>query len=215
MKHSFTPKVYHNTLGHHTPVLRVSSGDTITTTTVDAAGVDARGEQAAPRGNPQTGPFFVEGARPGDTLAVRFDHIWPNRDHGYTRSGIRPNVLDPGFSNDVSVEDSVRFKIDQNSETATSENGPPGSDALTVRLNPMLGYFGVAPPRNQAIITATSGPYGGNMDYNGFVVGVTAYLPVFAEGALFHLGDGHAWQGDGEILGTGIEISMDVTFTHG
>ena len=51
------------------------------------------------------------------------------------------------------------------------------------------------------------------MDYNGFVLGVTAYLPVFVDGALFHLGDGHAWQGDGELLGTGIEISMDVTFT--
>ena len=77
----------------------------------------------------------------------------------------------------------------------------------------MLGCFGVAPERGQAISTATSGPNGGNMDYRGFVEGVTVYFPVFAEGALFHLGDGHAIQGDGEIVGTGIETSMDVTFT--
>ena len=66
---------------------------------------------------------------------------------------------------------------------------------------------------NQAISTATSGRHGGNMDYRGIVAGVTVYLPVFVEGALFHLGDGHAAQADGEILGRGIEVSMDVTFT--
>ena len=84
---------------------------------------------------------------------------------------------------------------------------------LTVPLRPMLGCFGVAPSKGQSISAITSGAHGGNMDYNGFVTGTTAYLPVFVEGALLHVGDGHAWQGDGEILGTGIEISMDVTLT--
>ncbi|MCV4820492.1 acetamidase/formamidase family protein, partial [Escherichia coli] len=73
--------------------------------------------------------------------------------------------------------------------------------------------FGVAADGGQAISTATSGTHGGNMDYRGFREGVTVYFPVFAEGALFFLGDGHALQGDGEICGTGIEISMDVQFT--
>ena len=76
----------------------------------------------------------------------------------------------------------------------------------------MVGCFGVAPPRGQAISTATSATHGGNMDYRGFVSGVTVYLPVAAPGALFHLGDGHAVQGDGEIVGTGVEISFDATF---
>jgi len=80
-------------------------------------------------------------------------------------------------------------------------------------LASMLGCFGVAPPLGQAISTATSGPNGGNMDYRGFVSGVTVYFPVFVPGALFFLGDGHAVQGDGEIAGTGIEISMDVQFS--
>jgi acetamidase/formamidase len=79
-------------------------------------------------------------------------------------------------------------------------------------MAPMLGCFGVAPPGGQAISTATSGEYGGNMDYRGFISGVTVYFPVFVPGALLFVGDGHALQGDGEIVGTGIEISMDVEF---
>ena len=77
----------------------------------------------------------------------------------------------------------------------------------------MLGCIGVAPAGGQAISTATSGPYGGNMDYRLVAPGVTVLLPVFTEGALLFVGDGHAAQGDGEIVGTGIEISMDVAFT--
>jgi acetamidase/formamidase len=69
-------------------------------------------------------------------------------------------------------------------------------------LRPMLGCFGVAPPGGQAISTATSAEHGGNMDYNGFTEGVTAYFPVFVPGALLFVGDGHAVQGDGEIVGT-------------
>ena len=77
----------------------------------------------------------------------------------------------------------------------------------------MVGCFGVAPPGGQAISTATSAEHGGNMDYRGFRAGVTVYFPVFVAGALFFLGDAHALQGDGEIVGTGIEVSADVEFT--
>jgi acetamidase/formamidase len=77
----------------------------------------------------------------------------------------------------------------------------------------MLGCFGVAPFGGEAISTSTSAKHGGNMDYKGFAQGVTVYLPVFVEGALFFVGDGHAVQGDGEIVGTGIEVSFDVQFT--
>ena len=93
------------------------------------------------------------------------------------------------------------------------ENPSKSLENLIVPIRPMIGCFGVAPEKGQSISTATSGQYGGNMDYRGFEPGVIAYLPVFVEGALFHIGDGHAWQSDGEILGTGIEISMDVEFS--
>ncbi len=77
----------------------------------------------------------------------------------------------------------------------------------------MIGCFGVAPALGQAWSTATSGPYGGNMDYRGFRAGVDVMFPVSAPGALFFLGDVHAAQGDGEIVGTGIETSAEVEFT--
>ncbi len=103
-----------------------------------------------------------------------------------------------------------------NHEAGTVTLIDPADTALgefTLPMVPMVGCFGVAPGRGQAISTATSAEHGGNMDYRGFVQGVTVYFPVFVEGALFHIGDGHAVQGDGEIVGTGIEISFDVQFT--
>jgi amidase len=99
------------------------------------------------------------------------------------------------------------------SNTAALITPQPGLEGFALPLNPMLGCLGVAPADGQAISSATSGPYGGNMDYRGCVAGTTFYFPVFVPGALLHLGDGHAIQGDGEIVGTGIEISFDVRFT--
>ena len=87
--------------------------------------------------------------------------------------------------------------------------GPLGT--LVLPLAPMIGCFGVAPAGGQAISTATSGPNGGNMDYRRFGPGTSVRFPVSAPGALFFIGDCHAVQGDGEIVGTGIETSYDVT----
>jgi amidase len=218
MRHAFEPTHFHVTIGPHEPVLRIGDGDTVATWCVDAGGGDRRGEPITPGGNPQTGPFYVEGAQPGDTLAVRFDRLWPNRERGFTGSLVAPHVVDPWFVGRLpyaeTPEDDV-WIVDLERGKARLEAPPPGLKGLELELEPMLGCFGVAPERGQAISTATSGPHGGNMDYRGFREGVTVYLPVFAEGALFHLGDGHALQGDGEIVGTGIEVSFDVEFTVG
>ena len=213
MHHQFVPACYHRSLGSYEPVLRIQSGDTISTTTVDAAGCDKHGEQVTPRGNPQTGPFHVEGAESGDTLVVRIDRIQPNRDSGWARSSVAPNVVDPGFIKQLPDAPPTEWSINHAEQTATLVSPTSKLGRLTIPIEPMLGCFGVAPFRQQAISTATSGEYGGNMDYRGFVAGTTVYFPVFEPGALFFLGDGHAAQGDGEIVGTGIEISMDVTVT--
>ena len=94
--HHFTPTHYHTTLGSHAPVLAIADGDTVETTCVDAAGQDATGAPVTPPGNPMTGPFYVEGAASGDTLAVVLDHLAPNRDTGWTASALAANVVDPG-----------------------------------------------------------------------------------------------------------------------
>lgn len=215
MIHHFTPVRYHNTLGPHEPALTIASGDTVVTTCVDAWGQDARGERVTHGPNPMTGPFFVQGAKPGDVLAVHLDRITPNRDWGWVRTPLAFNTVDPDFARTLPERDQAiaKWRVDVAAGTATLESPRPRLGALTLPLSPMIGCFGVAPAGGEAISTATSGPHGGNMDYNGFLAGVTAYFPVFVEGALFHIGDGHALQGDGEISGTGIEISMDVQFT--
>ena len=159
------------------------------------------------------GLLGVEGAEPGDTLIVQIDRIQPNRRSGWARSVVAPNVVDPTFVKQLPDAPQAEWAINHTEMTATLISPSSKLGRLTIPIEPMLGCFGVAPFRQQAISTATSGEHGGNMDYRGFVAGATVYFPVFEPGALFFLGDGHAAQGDGEIVGTGIEISMDVTVT--
>ena len=212
-RHEFQPDHYFNTIGSHPPVLQVAPGDTVVTATVDAGGQDARGERITPRGNPMTGPFFVEGAEPGDTLVVRLDRLAPSRPTGWSSTVLAPNVVDPEFARQLPDHPIATWNIDLGTGEATLIDDIWGLEPLRLPLAPMVGCFGVAPARGEAISTATSAQHGGNMDYRGFREGVTVYFPVFVEGALFHIGDGHATQGDGEIAGTGTEISFDVEFT--
>lgn len=220
--HRFQPNRYHTTIGPHEPVLRIADGDSVATTTVDATGRDRNGDSVTAGGNPQTGPFFVEGAEPGDALLVTLDRLAPNRDVGLSGTVIAEGVLDPTFVRRLPDRGLLLWKIDLRARTARprppmsaeqAEDPPPGLEGLVLPLAPMIGCFGVAPASGQAISTATSGPHGGNMDYRGFVQGTTIWFPVAVPGALFHIGDGHATQGDGEIVGTGIEVSFDVEFT--
>lgn len=213
MDHHLEPDHYHLTFGSHAPALTVSPGDRVATTTVDAFGQDASGERVTPGGNPQTGPIAVAGVAPGDTLVVRLDRVEPSRGSGFTSSAIAPSLVDPDYVGKLPQRALVEWAVDRDARTATLEL--PGSmpSHIEVPLAPMLGCIGVAPDRGQAISTATSGRHGGNMDYRGVVAGVTLYFPVFVDGALLHVGDGHATQGDGEVVGTGIEISMDVELT--
>jgi amidase len=217
MRHEFEPEHFHITIGAHEPVLRVADGDTIATWCVDAGGHDRSFERITEGGNPQTGPFYVEGAEPGDALEVRLDRLWPNRERGFTGPLVAEHVVDPWFVRELPYDrapDLDFWVLDLERGTARLEDPPPGLESLAeLPLEPMLGCFGVAPGRGQAISCATSGRHGGNMDYRGFRQGVTVTFPVFVEGALLHVGDGHALQGDGEIVGTGIEVSFDVEVT--
>lgn len=216
--HHFEPTKYYTTIGSHPPVLHIAPGDTVVTTTVDARGGDASDNQVTERGNPMTGPFFIEGAEPGDTLVVQLDKLTPNRPTGWTGRTVAPNVVDPHYVLELPWPTQpgqlATWEIDHAAGTVTlADPADTKLGRLALPMAPMVGCFGVAPARGEAISTGTSSQHGGNMDYRGFVEGVTVYFPVFVEGALFHIGDGHAVQGDGEIVGTGVEISFDVTFT--
>jgi acetamidase/formamidase len=106
------------------------------------------------------------------------------------------------------------WDIDREAGAVRLQAPAEGLETLSAPLQPMTGCFGVAPAGRQALSTATSAQNGGNMDYRLFGPGTTAWFPVSVPGALFYLGDGHASQGDGEIVGTGVETSfeMEVTF---
>ena len=130
--HCFTPQVYHTSLGSHEPVLRLQPGDTVSTTTVDARGRDASGESVTEPGNPMTGPFYIEGAEPGDTLMVHLDRLYPNRSLGWTGTAVAPNVLDPGFSYQFTDEvELAEWSIDLGAGTA--ELAQPSSSPLRAR----------------------------------------------------------------------------------
>jgi acetamidase/formamidase len=105
------------------------------------------------------------------------------------------------------------WNIDKEKGVARVANEAIMPRGIEAPLRPMLGCIAVAPPRKEAIATSTPGEFGGNMDYNGMTAGVTLMLPVSEPGALLFIGDGHARQGDGEVVGNALEISMDVEFS--
>ncbi len=215
--HTFTPTRYYKNMCSVEPALVIADGDTVITTCVDAGGLDAQRTRMTPAGNPMTGPFFIDGAEPGDTLAVEIIRIAPNRRWGWGRAALAPNVVDPEFVPLLPVDGNggrpqAEWDVDVDAGTAILTAPQTALGRYVFTISPMLGCFGVAPAEGQAISTATSAEHGGNMDYRGFVAGTTAYFPVFAPGALFFLGDAHALQGDGEMVGTGIEISCEAEF---
>ena len=176
----------------HKPACRIAAPARITLETRDCYGDQLRGgtgrtEIAWDHVNPTTGPVFVEGAQPGDTLKVTIDAI-DVADFGVACNGdeIRLLPIKDGYADFLG-----KFRIP---------------------LNKMIGVIGVAPAEGE-INNATPGRHGANMDEALIGEGAVVYLPVFTEGALFAVGDVHAIMGDGEVGGTGLEIPADVTVT--
>ena len=214
--HEFTPTVFRREFSpQYEPVLKINSGDTIHTWTVDAGGYDPTGTPRSLGGNPQTGPFYVEGAAPGDTLVVHIVRLKLNRDWAISTDGIVPRANTPFLAaKSQNKGDQVRWHLDLANGTASPEK--PGSHMThySVPVRPMLGCVAVATdPSGPAQRTSDSGGFGGNMDFNEITEGATVLLPVRVPGALLYFGDAHAVQGDGETTGDALETSMDVTVT--
>jgi amidase len=214
--HDFEPTQFHRLFSDAIPpVLHIFPGDTVRTWTVDAGGVDSKGVRRSLGGNPETGPFYIEGALPGDTLVVKLKRIRLNRDTAGSGNQIAPSALTPWYVRGTKYDDKFDGSWILNREKGVAHLKQP-TDRLknyTVKLQPMLGCVAVAPPGHMAYRTGFLGVYGGNMDYNQIREGTTLYFPVFAPGALLFVGDGHAAQGDGELTGDALETSMDVEFT--
>jgi len=214
--HQFEPTVFRKQFSAlYDPVLTINPGDTLHTTTVDAGGADAKGQQRSLGGNPQTGPFYITSAMPGDTLVVHVVQLKLNRDYAISDDGIVPRGMDDQLA--VRMKDAAkptRWHLDLDKGLASPVDPGPHMKNYSVPVRPMLGCMAVAaPPSSAAPNTGDNGPYGGNMDFNEIVEGATVYLPVAVPGALLYFGDAHALQGDGETTGDALETSMDVTVT--
>jgi amidase len=214
--HQFTPTKFYNYFSSkYEPVLHVSPGDTIDTWSVDAGGVDASGKRRSPGGNPLTGPFFIDGAWPGDTLVVKLNRVRLTRDTAVSGDQIVPSALGPGYYRNLKFDEkfSNGWTLDRAAGVARLTKPSEHLKGYTVPLKPMLGCIAVAPPQDMSFRSGYLGAWGGNMDFNQLGEGTTVYLPVMHPGALLFLGDGHAAQGDGELTGDALETSMEFSVT--
>jgi acetamidase/formamidase len=215
-RHEFTPATFYRQFSpFNKAVLTVAPGDTIHTSTVDAGGTDKDGVPRVLGGNPETGPFYIETAVPGDTLVVHLVRVKLNRDWAQSDDFVVGRAVDSDLA--VKLKDAgktIRWHLDLQRGVATPEKPSEHLTKYAVPLRPMLGCVAVATGPGQAPPgTGDSGGFGGNLDFNEIVEGATVYLPVRVPGAMFYLGDGHAAQGDGELNGNALETSMDVEFT--
>jgi acetamidase/formamidase len=194
------------------PVLHIFPGDVVNTRTVDAAGRDAK----VPRrgGDANTGPFYVEGALPGDTLVVKILTLRTNKKTARQGSRFNQHAVTTAYAVAAKYDQSFsgEWMLDPDKGIATLHPSE-GLPHLTVPMKTMLGCISVAPPGEEQYRATDLGVFGGNLDYNDNVQGTTLYFPVFHPGALLGFGDVHAAMGDGEVVGTGLETSADVSFT--
>ena len=213
----FEPVEFHRVFSASiAPVLRIWPGDVVRTKTVDAAGVDAKGKSRVLGGNPQTGPFYVEGAMPGDVIGVHLRRVRLNRPTAISDDGLVERAITSDYAGEHRDNDfkNVVWNLDLERGLASPAKPTERLKNLSVPVRPMLGCVGVAPGFGGAPIrTGDSGRIGGNMDFSEIREGATVYLGVAQPGALLYLGDGHALQGDGELNGNALETSLDVEFS--
>ncbi|NBE92893.1 acetamidase [Nonomuraea sp. KC401] len=207
------------TFGGRTAVGKVRPGTIVELYTEDCFGglvrhVDDLPSQVCefPYLNPVTGPFHVEGAEPGDTLALHFIAITPARDWAvsttfphfgaltgtHTTAMLQPPLEERVWRYDIDLAKGVAVYHARNSDFS-----------VELPLDPMHGTVGVAPAANEARMTITPDAHGGNMDTPELRAGVTVYLGVNVEGGMFSIGDGHGLQGHGEVCGTAVEAAMN------
>ena len=198
--------LYYEFSRHSEPRLRIRPPKTIIVETEDAfsgqirTGEDRRDRTKKPYGNPQTGPIWIEGAEPGDMLAVRIEEIRPATGQCATRTS-DPKQLSEWLGTDCPHGTHV---------CPIRDGKIYWSDEITIPYRPMLGCIGTA-PESGVPTTAGAGAHGGNMDIIETCPGNIVYLPVFVSGGYLYLGDAHAAMGHGELSATGLEMPSETT----
>ena len=206
---TFTPTAGVPTFAKREPVLRLKPGAIVETRTFSKPGDYYEPDKA--------GPFFVEGVTPDDTLVVKILRVRLNRDNAVSAvhpQGISALMADSRtrLLNDPPPARRWVWRLDRQRNVGILDLPNSAMKRIEIPLKPMLGRVAVAPPGEESWGGLWPGAFGGNMDAPDFREGATVYLPVFHEGAYFYFGDIHAAQGDGEVVGSGLETTADVTF---
>lgn len=212
--HDYEPASFYTTYSAQwAPVLRIAPGDTVRTRTVDNDR-DADKPRFGVGGNPSTGPFYVTGAEPGDTLVVHLVRVRANKRTARQGTRMHPRAATTPYLVGAQYDPAVtgEWTLDLEKGVATPTHPTPGLRGFSVPIRTMLGCVSVAPPGADQLRGTDLGVFGGNLDFNENVEGTTLYFPVFHPGALFGIGDAHAAQGDAEVTGSALETSADVEF---
>lgn len=213
------PFQYAWTFGGVAPIRRITPGTIIETFTEDCFAGRVRSPSDLvsrvcefPLLNPQTGPFYVEGAAPGDTVAVHFISIEPARDWAVSTTiplfGALTSTAFTRTLQEPLPEVVWIYDVDRIARTVTF-HARHSNHAVTMPLEPMHGTVGVAPANMEVRTALTPGDFGGNFDTPEMRAGTTCYLGVNVEGALLSFGDGHCRQGEGESCGVAVEAAMN------
>jgi amidase len=227
--HHLQPRIYQYTFGPGEPLAHIASGDVVIAETRDAFGFDAQRtplpesmKQKVPgtslrQSNPVVGPLYVDGAEEGDLLAVHIRRIRLNRDFALSKQGANFGSLTgetPGHAllyNPPIENIGYEWRLELQRNVGILDLPHSQLKRVEYPLNPFIGSIGVAPRYGRVETTLTPGEYGGNMDCIETSEGTTLYLPVWARGAYLSFGDIHALQGDGEVNGTALEVTAEVT----
>jgi acetamidase/formamidase len=218
-----TSEQYAWTFGGYEPVMSVQPGDVLDLFTEDAFAGQIRSTEDLPSRsitypfiNPQTGPFFVQGAEPGDTLAIHLIDVQPARDWAVSTTvplfgALTSTKFTPTLQPPL-PERTWLYSVDRTRGVVTYR-ALESDHRVELPLEPFLGTVGVAPAAGEARNVLVPEAFGGNMDTPEARAGTTIYLGVNVEGALFSIGDGHYTMGEGEVCGVAVEGAMDTLLT--
>jgi len=218
---SFKPErsQYAYTFGGVAPVMRIKPGTVLRLWSEDAFNFALQSEKDLPSKkidiryvNPQTGPFYVEGAEPGDTLVLHIVELTPARNFGASTTipffGGLSSTDRTAMLQEPLPEATWIYDVDTE-RNLVGFHGQFSDFEVAFPIETMLGTVGVAPPASEVRTSLVPERFGGNMDTPEMKAGTTAYLGINVEGALFSIGDGHYRQGEGEACGTAIEGAMN------
>ena len=227
--HYLEQKVFHYTFAMNEPELRVHGGDTIVAVTRDARGYDVNREPLTDdmmqkqegvsflSANPLVGPIYVEEAKQGDALAIHIEKIRLNRPYAWSsHSPYFASLTGEGAGRRYLLNPPIEQRmyewiLDLNRNLGILEMPNSRLKHVEIPLHPFIGSIGVAPRYGRTETSLAPGEYGGNMDCVDTGEDSTLYLPVWADGAYLAFGDIHAAQGDGELCGSALETTAEVT----